>query len=532
MVQRHLDAVRFPQFSGKAPQVVMEHVVLSGSNIDSLEAELELNLPDTSYVFDTPMIHDPAQVVVYHRPTPGQGQFSALPTTYDAGTQKLTVTTTQMGEFIFAYPDLAETPYVPVTAGPADQSEVNQAAPVTLAWTPQGLVASFDLQVATDAGFADLVLDTNDLGSSSFSCENPLPNTQYFWRVRAVNQGGASDWASASFTTVPPVLHLTYPAGGEAWQRFQVVTIRWVDNISENVALDMYKGGVSNRNFVASTASSGSYTWTVGQFQAFPPGSDYTLKIRSTTNPSLFDFSEPFSIVEPLRITTVPTGLTITVDGTDYTAPASFAWAPDSSHTVDTPSPQISSDGRSRHLFASWSDGGAQSHFIAAQLTAWTNTARFSTNYLLATTLTPPEAGTVEASPAGPWYDLGQLVSLTATSDAGYLFYTWEGVDSQVDNTAQLAMNGYRAAQARFMPVSGVPVIDTRSLVRLEDGRVQFALAAGAGAATQATVWGATTLAPADWQPLGTVPLTDGHGVFTEDPASTAPTRFYRVTLP
>jgi hypothetical protein len=315
-VQRHLDAVRFPEFAGKAPQVVIEHVVLSGSNILAFDAQLDLDLPDTSSTFDTPIIHDPTQVVVYQRQTPGQGQFSALPTTYDAGTQKLRVMTTQMGEFIFAYPDLAETPYVPAILGPADQSDVNQAAPVTLAWTPQGLVGSFDLHVATNASFANLVVDTNGLGSGSYVLQNPLPTTQYFWRVRAVNQGGTSDWASASFTTVPPVLHLTYPAGGEVWQRFQVVTIRWVDNISENVALDIYKGGVSNRTFVASTPSTGSYTWTVGQFQAFPTGSDYTMKIRSTTNSALYDFSPPFSLITNLTsvkidggsVTTLPDG--------------------------------------------------------------------------------------------------------------------------------------------------------------------------------------------------------------------------------
>ena len=255
-------------------------------------------------------------MVVYQRPTPGQGQFSALPTTYDAGTQKLRVTTTQMGEFIFAYPDLAETPYVPAILSPADQSQVNQAEPVTLTWVPQGLVGSFDLQVATNAGFANLVIDTNDLGSGSYVLQNLLPNTQYFWRVRAVNQGGTSDWASASFTTVPPLLHLTYPAGGETWQRFQVVTIRWVGNISENVALDIYKGGVSNRNFVASTPSTGAYTWTVGQFQAFPPGSDYTMKIRSTTNPALYDFSPPFSLITNLTSVTINGGsLTNLPDG-------------------------------------------------------------------------------------------------------------------------------------------------------------------------------------------------------------------------
>jgi hypothetical protein len=305
VVERLLDAVRFPQFAGQAPQVLMEHIVLSASNVLILEAELDLDLPDTSDAFDTPTIHDPAQVVVYQRPTPGQGQFSALPTTYDSGTQKLRVTIAQMGEFIFAYPDLAETPYVPAILRPSDQSEVDQAEPVTLTWTPQGLVGSFDLQVATNAGFANLVIDTNGLGSGSYALQDPLPNTQYFWRVRALNQGGTSEWASASFTTVPPLLQLTYPAGGEVWQRFQVVTIHWVGNISENVALDIYKGGVSNRNFVASTPDTGSYTWTVGQFQAFPVRSDYTMKIRSTTNPAVYDFSPPFSLITNLTSMTI-----------------------------------------------------------------------------------------------------------------------------------------------------------------------------------------------------------------------------------
>jgi hypothetical protein len=478
------------------------------------------------------MIHDPAEVVVYHRPIVGQGEFTALTTTYDSGAQKLQATTTQLGEFIFGYPDVAETPYVPAIVGPPDGSEVNQASPVSLAWSPQGLVGSFDLQVATDAGFASLVVDTNDIGSNNFTLTNLASNTDYFWRVRAVNQGGTSDWATASFTTVPPVLELTYPAGGEVWQRFQVVTIRWNDNLSENVALDLYKGGVSNRTFASSIASSGSYTWTVGQLVAFPPGSDYTIKIRSRTDPNLFDFSEPFSIVQPVVVTTVPTGLGVRVDGTNYAAPASFAWTPDSSHNIETDSPQVSGDGHSRYLFTAWNDGGAQSHSITAIMTGATNTATFSTNYLLDVTATPTEAGTVTADPTGPWYDVGQLVSLTANPNAGYMLYDWEGVAIEMGTTAQLTMNGYKAVQAKFMPVSGVPVINAASFTRLPDGRVQFNLTAGAGVATQATVWGATTLSPADWQILGTVPLTAGSGVFIEDPAPTSPERFYRVSLP
>jgi hypothetical protein len=445
------------------------------------------------------------------------------------------VTATQPGEFIFAYPDLAETPYVPAILGPPNQSQVNQAQPIPLVWVPQGLVGSFDLQVATDAGFNNLVLNTNGLGVASFSFQNPLPNTQYFWRVRVVNQGGASDWAAASFTTVPPILQMIYPAGGEVWQRFQVVNIRWIGNISGNVALDLYLNGVSNRTFVASTPDSGSYSWTVGQFSALPQSTNYTIKIRSLSSPSVFSFSNPFSIITNLTsvtIATVPTNLVVTVDGTNYAAPAVFSWLPTSSHSLAAVSPQLAGNGHSRYSFAAWSDGGALNHLFTVPFSAATNTAMFSTNYLLDLTTNLPDAGTVTAIPAGPWYDAGQLVSLTANTNAGYLFYSWQGVDGQSNNTAQLTMNGYKAVQAIFLPVSSLPLINAASFIRSGDGGVQFNLTAGVGVVTQATVWGASTLSPPDWQVVRTVPLTNGIGVFIEDPVPATPVRFYRLSLP
>jgi hypothetical protein len=52
----------------------------------------------------------------------------------------LSVTNTQFGEFIFAYPDIAETPSVVHILKPDDQSEVNESEPITLAWSVQGAV--------------------------------------------------------------------------------------------------------------------------------------------------------------------------------------------------------------------------------------------------------------------------------------------------------------------------------------------------------------------------------------------------------
>ena len=134
------------------------------------------------------------------------------------------------------------------------------------------------------------------------------------------------------------------------------------------------------------------------------------------------------------------------------------------------------------------------------------------------------------ALPGGSWYAPNQAVALTANPNPGFVFASWSGVASQSSNTAQVVMSGYRDVTAAFQPLGPV-AIDTSSLTRLPDGRIQFAITAGPGA-TQATVWGTTLLSPPSWQPLASVPLSGGRGLFTENPASTTPARFYRVTAP
>jgi hypothetical protein len=62
-------------------------------------------------------------------------------------------------------------------------------------------------------------------------------------------------------------------------------------------------------------------------------------------------------------ITSSYSGLPIEVDGTVYTAPQSFEWTPNSTHTLSVPSIQSGSFG-TRYVFTSWSDGGAQQHQI------------------------------------------------------------------------------------------------------------------------------------------------------------------------
>src|SRR4029077_17289328 len=116
-----------------------------------------------------------------------------------------------------------------------------------------------------------------------------LSNTTYFYRVKTVNEGGESNWSVGSFRTVPPLLSLAFPIGGEALQRGLKYFLRWSNNIAENVNIELYKGGVLTKTIATNAPSNGAYAWQIGFDVA--PGTDFTIKISSATNAALFDLS-------------------------------------------------------------------------------------------------------------------------------------------------------------------------------------------------------------------------------------------------
>src|SRR6185436_17258703 len=124
--------------------------------------------------------------------------------------------------------------------------------------------------------------------------------------------GGVSEWATNSFATVPPQIQVTAPNGGEAWQRGLKQFIQWNDNLLENIAIDLYKGGVFLKTIASNAPSTVSYNWTIDL--SLVPASDYSLRIRSSINATVFDMSDAtFSIIDaptinPGSVTRLPDG--------------------------------------------------------------------------------------------------------------------------------------------------------------------------------------------------------------------------------
>jgi hypothetical protein len=147
-------------------------------------------------------------------------------------------------------------------------------------------------------------------------------------------------------------------------------------------------------------------------------------------------------------LTTNPSGLRITVDGSTYTAPQSFSWVAGSSHTISVASPQSGTSGV-RYVYASWSDGGAKSHTISVPSSSTTYQANFATQYSLTTSVNPAGAGRV--TPSGTtWHTIGQKISISANAKSGHSFSGWSGNLSGTLNPTSVIMDSPKKVTANF----------------------------------------------------------------------------------
>jgi len=109
-----------------------------------------------------------------------------------------------------------------------------------------------------------------------------------------------------------------------------------------------------------------------------------------------------------------------------------------------------------QYVFTGWIGSGAGSYSGVQIVNSIimnnpvTETAGWKTQYQLTTTVNPAGSGTVTPNLAGPWYDAGVVVSLTATPGSGYVWAGWSGGLSGNVNPANLLMDAAKAVTANF----------------------------------------------------------------------------------
>jgi hypothetical protein len=113
----------------------------------------------------------------------------------------------------------------------------------------------------------------------------------------ATNTSVVSGWSSGLLVTIDGISIIS-PNGGENWKAGTTQTISWIfkGNIGDYIKIELLKGGTGNSTITFRTSigngESGSYSWRIPKFKT--PGSDYTLRITSTSNNYYSDASDNF----------------------------------------------------------------------------------------------------------------------------------------------------------------------------------------------------------------------------------------------
>ncbi len=222
--------------------------------------------------------------------------------------------------------------------------------------------------------------------------------------------------------------------------------------------------------------------------------SSWSGDLTNTTNPQSLVMSAPRSVTanflppSTTTVTTNPAGLQVVVDGVTLVAPQNFSWTAGSNHTINAVSPQGSGD--TRQVFATWSDGGAQTHTITASGAGTTFTANFTTQYRLTSAVSPAGSGILTANPPSSdgFYAAGTSVQLTVTGTGGYQFAGWSGDLSGSANPQSVTMDAPRSVTANCT-TPAITVVVSPATATLTAGQTLQFTAKVSGTGNAAVVW-------------------------------------------
>jgi predicted phage tail protein len=104
-------------------------------------------------------------------------------------------------------------PSVPTLESPSDK-DTGLATTLKLTWTIISKADDYAIEISTNQNFSSIISSNFSLTENQFTISDLQEQTQYFWRVRASNSAGVSEWSPIwSFTTKekiyppsPPIL--------------------------------------------------------------------------------------------------------------------------------------------------------------------------------------------------------------------------------------------------------------------------------------------------------------------------------------
>jgi hypothetical protein len=189
------------------------------------------------------------------------------------------------------------------------------------------------------------------------------------------------------------------------------ITITFNGNTVATTTANAYGVIPSGTTFVIPSGMPGSYV-----ISAYDTGSN-----SASANFTLTLYPMETVTFQPSRISSDASSATIlTIDSVQYTystLPISFTWQAGSTHTI-TASSTIAAGTGKQYIWASWSDGGAQTHNYTVPSSSATVTANYNTQYQVTFNYQVSGGGSGYSAPSVTYYQSGSQLSVTVGPSA------------------------------------------------------------------------------------------------------------------
>lgn len=143
-------------------------------------------------------------------------------------------------------------------------------------------------------------------GSGSYTWsipENQPAGNDYKVRITSTSNSSYTATSFSTFTITGPGITIISPNGGERWMAGSTYNITWdyTGSVGSSVKIELFKNSTVDRIITSGTpigsSGSGTYAWTIPENQA--PGSDYKVKVTSTSNSSYADIGDNNFTIRP-----------------------------------------------------------------------------------------------------------------------------------------------------------------------------------------------------------------------------------------
>jgi formylglycine-generating enzyme required for sulfatase activity len=196
------------------------------------------------------------------------------------------------------------------TSDPDDNDNVSPVCNITSPLEGANFYKNYEIVISADASDSDgsiagvnFSIDGIGIGTDytepytfTLSPGSIVPGS-HILSATATDNDGAVTTAVINFTVLNVdggIITVTKPGSSDNWLVGTKHDIKWTDNITENVKIDLFKGSEFIKNIVASTQSDGVYNWIVTD--TLETGVDYKVRITSTTDP--IAYGDSFSLFQ------------------------------------------------------------------------------------------------------------------------------------------------------------------------------------------------------------------------------------------